>query len=54
MAGAPASSRWTAQKGRTRMKLVKDVLALLGLVLVSWIVLALLEALGQGMPVLGR
>lgn len=36
------------------MKLVKDVLALLGLVWVSWVVLALLEALGHGVPVLGK
>jgi hypothetical protein len=34
------------------MKTVKDVLVILGLVLVSWVILALIEALPHAAPVM--
>ena len=36
------------------MKHVKDVLALLGLLWVSWVLLAVIEALGHSLPVPGK
>lgn len=36
------------------MKLVKEMLALLGLVLVSWVVLALIEAISHATTVIGK
>jgi hypothetical protein len=36
------------------MKTVKDVLALLGLVLVAWIILALIEAFPHAAHVIGK
>ncbi len=36
------------------MNTVKNVLAILGLVLVSWIILALIEALSAAGPVIGK
>lgn len=36
------------------MKTVKDVLAILGLILVAWIILALIEALSAAGPVIGK
>ncbi len=36
------------------MKTAKDVLVILGLVLVSWVILALFETLPHAAPVIGK
>ncbi len=36
------------------MKTVRDVLMILGLLLVSWVLLALIEALPHAAPVIGK
>jgi hypothetical protein len=36
------------------MKTVRDVLALLGLLLVAWVILALYEALTHTVPLIGK
>jgi hypothetical protein len=41
------------QEGQTNVRAVKDVLALLGLLLVAWVALAMCEALGLIGPAIG-
>ncbi len=36
------------------MKAVRDVLVILGLLLVSWVILALIEAVPHAAPVIGK
>jgi hypothetical protein len=36
------------------MKTVKDILAILGLVLVAWVILALIQAIPHATPVIGK